>query len=185
MEKDISGNKIVVQFYSKSKYVDDLVLEFGTLNWRYVLSNFYPKEVNISGIQFKTAEHGFQGAKYLYSNKPEIVAEFMADSDTIMTAEEAKSAGGKKGMRDRGAILDISLWNSNRENIMYEIVKARWEQDPLFRNILRAIQAREWELLHFERAGVKSFWGGVISKKTGKICGKNVLGELLMKISQY
>ena len=66
---------------------------------------------------------------------------------------------------------------------MRAICEARWEQHAPSREALRAVAARGWRLLHFERAGAKSFWGGAVSRATGQVEGANALGKMLMALA--
>ena len=56
--------------------------------------------------------------------------------------------------------------------------------DPLFRRILAAVRERGWYLLHFERGGATSYWGGSVSKQSGERVGTNRLGEMLMDLAK-
>ena len=62
-------------------------------------------------------------------------------------------------------------------------LRARLSCDNLFRDILAAVHARQLQLLHFERAGAKSYWGGSIRKADGVQMGRNRLGEMLMQLA--
>ena len=81
----------------------------------------------------------------------------------------------------RGVDLDTRAWLEARERAMRAICEARWEQDATFRRVLRAVDAKGWYLLHFERSGAKSFWGGF--EKDGRVQGRNALGEILMALA--
>ena len=85
-------------------------------------------------------------------------------------------------MGQRGATLDVSAWEAARVDVMRELLTARWEQHQLFRDVLCAVAARGWRLLHFERSGASSFWGGVVSRTSGEVEGGNMLGNLLMEV---
>jgi hypothetical protein len=74
-------------------------------------------------------------------------------------------------MRSQGVVLQ-SKWDENGENgeplklvAMRSILEARYEQDAKFRAVLTAVRARSARLLHFERSGSKSFWGGVRARR--------------------
>jgi len=78
-------------------------------------------------------------------------------------------------MKKLGYELDVGRWNSVREQIMMHLLRTRANVDQDFRSILIA---SDGELLHSDRAGVKSFWGG--SDKGGQ----NTLGKLLMQLRE-
>ena len=73
----------VAQFYSKSKAVDDLPVAGAVgdaavrtggsrcgADWRRVLSNFHPCEVEVGGRCYPSVEHAFHAAKCLCSSNP-------------------------------------------------------------------------------------------------------------------
>ena len=84
------------------------------------------------------------------------------------SAATAKTAGGRKAMRERGAVLNMEKWNKQQENLMRELVRARAAADPLYRQVLRKAARDNVALLHFDRGGAKSDWGGNVSRATGK-----------------
>lgn len=176
----------VLQFYSKSKDVDDLHLKIP--NWRKILSNFYMHPIRITyedGIErtYPSVEHAFQAAKYLFASKCTEMASDFEVGGTIKTSLEAKSAGGRAGMTKRGCVLDASLWASHSDKIMRDLLHARWEQDETFRTILMATKGTY--LAHFERTGTKSYWGSTV-KSTGpnknEVNGTNKLGVMMMDL---
>ena len=181
----------IVLFFSKSKDRGDLRGELGDLNWRRVLSNFYDSRVTLGGVTYPTAEHAYHAAKYGCTNKPELAAMFAIGATCVGGAgagatvtndpKSAKVAGGRRGMTLYGVTLDTSAWMETRDRAMHAICEARWQQDPTFRKVLRAVVARGWYLLHFERSGSRSFWGGF--EKEGRIEGRNALGEILMGLA--
>lgn len=63
---------------------------------------------------------------------------------------------------------------------MMNVLKARYASDPMFRQILEATLKSNILLLHYERIGAKSYWGGAI--KDGEIVGNNTLGKMLMTL---
>ena len=83
----------------------------------------------------------------------------------------AKRAGGRKGFEKLQAVLDVRRWNSERDAATMAALRARHAVDGRFRAILAAVRARELQLLHFERGGVKSYWGGSVAKADGRLVG--------------
>jgi len=181
----------VKQFYSKSKDQADLRDALGPLNWRRALSNFHASPLTVGGLAYPTPEHAFHAAKYGHCDKPGLAARFEVGGGggggggraVGRDPAAAKLAGGRGGMAKLGATLDARSWGAAREGAMRTICEARWEQHAPFREALRAVAARGWRLLHFERAGAKSFWGGAVSRATGQVEGANALGEMLMALA--
>lgn len=77
-------------------------------------------------------------------------------------------------MNKAGYSLDVSRWNEARVQVTLHLLRTRLGVDNDFQRILRASGTSY--LLHTDRAGQKSFWGG--SDKGGE----NMLGQLLMQI---
>ena len=87
---------------------------------------------------------------------------------------KVKSCSGKGAMKKAGYSLDVQKWNEARVQVTLHLLIARLNVDGEFRRILRASGTAY--LLHVDRAGPRSFWGG--SPKGGE----NMLGQLMMQI---
>jgi hypothetical protein len=61
---------------------------------------------------------------------------------------------------------------------MKDLVNLRYSNDKEFKQIIDNAKSKNIELLHFERSGKSSYWGGCM--KNGEWVGENVLGKLLM-----
>ena len=172
-----------VQFASRSKEVTPLAIGLPR-TWRRDLSNFATRQpLRIDGRTWASIEHYFQGRKAECSNLPQMTEWFSQEYEGPERVgddpRDAKRAGARKGYAEHGAILETARWIEVREPVMRTAVEARWEQDELFRRIL--VSTRGMQLLHFERAGARSFWGGSLDKQTGRIKGTNRLGTLMME----
>ncbi len=189
-----------VLFFSKSKLQSALKPGLPE-NWLRVLSNFHPCPLVIDGMCYPTLEHAFHAHKALCSSRPEIARMFavaVEDNNDNDDADKngggnmsctvgsdprmAKKHGGRKGFRNLGAVLDVKQWNDRRISVTAKLLEAKWQQDSLFREVLASTDGMY--LLHFERSGAKSFWGGSFSKTTGNIQGENYLGKMLMSLRQ-
>lgn len=168
----------VAMFYSKSKDVDDLGINCES--WRKVLSNFHQVEVEIDGRRYPSPEHAFHGAKVRCSSNPDKSREFEIGGSIASGPSDAKKMGGKGGFKKLGIELNIGQWNSVRDEEMMKILKYRFENEELFRMILMEISKKNINLLHFERSGQRSYWGGSRRKEDKKIVGRNRLGEMMM-----
>lgn len=148
-------------------------------HWRQVLSNFHPSRLVIDGAPYASIEHYFQGQKAVCSDRPELAQRFRSDAADGVgpDAADAKKAGGRGAYKRAGASLDVALWEQRRVSVMQRALEARWEQDELFREVLQSTQGMA--LLHFERAGARSFWGGSLRKSDGLPQGENQLGKML------
>ena len=172
-----------VVFFSKSKASVALAPDLPT-SWRQVLSNFYRAELEVAGRRYASVEHYFQAQKAACSNRPEFGQCFELDADGPDAVgpdpTAAKRAGGRAGYKRVGAVLDSAAWVERRVEVMQAALAARWAQQPLFRAVLTS--TRGLALLHFERAGAKSFWGGSVRRQDGLAQGENRLGQLLMAL---
>jgi ribA/ribD-fused uncharacterized protein len=170
-------------FFSKSKDADDLGL--GRPDWRRVLSNFYPAEITVDGRLYYSVEHAFHAAKARCSSNPSAAAHFEIGSGRVPKDPlAAKKAGGRSGFKKLGIVLDIEQWRAQRDIATMAALRARLSCDDLFRRILAAVHKKELTLLHFERGGTKSYWGGNIRKADGVQVGRNRLGEMLMDLAK-
>jgi len=172
-----SGDK--VQFHSKAKEATEGVLS-GFHSICRDLSNFAPFPVDWNGQEFSTVEHAFQAAKYgctTSKSDPAIIQEIAA----MTTPQEAKRAGGKSGMKARGVVLDVELWETVKDGIMQSLLQSKVERHSIIRKELALIKEHNIHLVHFSRGD--KWWGAVI-KEDGTIVGQNRLGELLMRISE-
>jgi predicted NAD-dependent protein-ADP-ribosyltransferase YbiA (DUF1768 family) len=171
----------VLQFFSKSAEADDLGL--GVPGWRRVLSNFHPAAVALDGRRYPTAEHAFHAAKARCSDRPQLAADFEVGGRVGGDPVAAKRAGGRAGFARRGATLDRSRWGRECDEVQLRVLRQRAAADALFGRILRAVHTRGLRLLHFERAGARSYWGGSISRGTGELVGENRLGKLMLQVA--
>jgi len=169
----------VVQFFSKSKNALDLPQ--CPTDWRKHLSNFTSCTIIVHGFIYKSPEHAFQGLKTRLCSTAteEYSIKFEGNS---MTPQQAKYAGGKGAYKKNNIVLDLEKWDAVRVDIMEEIIIARIKSDSLFQHILKQTKQKNMLLLHFERSGKNSFWGG--SYKMGVIRGHNILGKIMMKLRE-
>ena len=171
----------VVQFFSQSKPCSPL--EPGLPDtWKRVLSNFYPTHLTIDGHSYVSVEHFFQSQKALCSSRPEMAFWFQEENSSQYKVgknpADAKRIGARKSYNKYGAVLDCKKWESVRVEVMKTAISTRFSQDPLFYKILKSTAGMT--LLHFERAGARSFWGGCMDRVTFQLRGQNQLGQLLM-----
>ena len=166
-------------FYAKSKSKADLGKAIPA-DWRRQLSNFWPQEVEVDGRKYPNAEAAFQAAKAQMSSKPEMAKEFEVGGSIGPDPADAKKAGSKKAYKAADATLKAADWDKVRNEAMMNVLKARYATDAMFRQILEATLKANILLLHYERSGAKSYWGGAV--KDGEIVGENMLGRLLMTL---
>jgi predicted NAD-dependent protein-ADP-ribosyltransferase YbiA (DUF1768 family) len=170
-----------LQFYSRAR----------SALGRY-LSNFTPATVHYAGRTFPSIEHAYQAAKFQHAvtarngvplspaEADEWVARFAVDGDLGgEPAAAAKSAGTKGAMKAAGLQLDAQAWSAQQDALMAALVRARADADELYRKVLRKAARDNVALLHFDRGGARSHWGGHFAQGTRAWRGENRLGELL------
>jgi hypothetical protein len=121
------------------------------------LSNMYPSILYINGEMYPSAEHAFQAAKSL-------------DKDIRLSISVCRSA---KEAKEAGKLISLrSDWEDVKVDIMYKILKAKFENSKLA-DKLKA--TADEDLIEGNTWGDR-FWG---------VCdgeGTNTLGNLLMKV---
>lgn len=143
------------------------------------LSNFFPCLLEVDGHRFTSIEAAFQAFKYRFSTRPELFAKLSG-----VEAKTARRMGSKTGMMRNGAVLDVERWNAASEEVMRSLVQLRLLTDPAYASVLRKAREEGTVLLHFERSGALSRWGGSFSRKDRKVFqGNNLLGKILMSVT--
>ena len=124
----------------------------------HFLSNFHPSPIMYKGIAYPTSEHAYQAAKTLNENSRTNIA-------LLETPSEAKKYGRSVRLR-----LD---WNEIKLDVMKEIVRAKFTQNPLLQEKLLA--TNDIELEEGNTWGDK-YWG-IYNEE-----GENHLGKILMNL---
>ena len=119
------------------------------------LSNYYDSEIEINGIKFLNAEAAFQSFKDIKRQ-----SEF---SD--LPPNPAKRKGNNVRLR--------SDWEEIKDDIMYLVVKSKFEQNIDLKNKLIATGD---EYLEEGNTWNDTYWGVCKGR------GKNMLGKILMRV---
>jgi hypothetical protein len=141
---------------------------------------------------FASIEHFYQGLKFHYLTGSEstkargrdMARKFLIDGEYGRDARMAKSKGGKGAMKTNGFYLDSVAWNGIQNKVMIMAIRARALIDTVYAAALKQSAQQQWLWLHFDRAGIRSYWGGHVSKETGQWVGRNRLGELMQKVGR-
>lgn len=122
------------------------------------LSNFYPVEIEYSGVIFPSTEHAYQAAKTLDPLEHEVIK-------MAATPGKAKRLGRGVTLRDDWDVIKI--------DVMRELVKQKFTKYPdLEKKLLLTSDA---ELIEGNTWGDR-FWGQC------RGVGENWLGKILMEI---
>lgn len=123
----------------------------------FFLSNFFEAPVTYKGIMYRSNEAAFQAQK-------DISRSYQFQ---YLSPSEAKKLGRKVQLRED--------WEEVKNQIMYEIVKAKFSQNQHLEDLL--LDTKDAELIE------GNYWGDV----TWGVCkgiGENRLGKILMKVRE-
>lgn len=131
------------------------------------LSNFYGSSFTYEDIEYPTAEHAFQAQK-----STDNLIKWGFSTEVNLTPEQAESAGSRIAMRQD--------WESVKDQIMFDILKAKFEQNQGAREQL--LSTGNAELIHNtgDRMVFKqddAYWGNGFNGN-----GLNMMGRILMAV---
>lgn len=124
----------------------------------YFLSNFFPCNLTYLGITYLNSEAAFQSMK---TNSIKLRKDFQ-----LLSPSQAKYKG--RGLKLR------SDWKAVKDQIMYEVCRAKFEQNPILRQML--ISTGD-EYLQEGNSWGDDEWGVILGGE-----GENKLGKILMRI---
>lgn len=135
------------------------------------LSNFYMIPLVYEGINYTNSEAAFQAAKIFYPGDEQRTKE-----ERMTFCSYSPSMAKKMGRR---AITLRSDWESVKDGIMLDIIRAKFGQNPHLRRLL--IETGEAVLVE-GNTWHDCYWGDCHCPKCQSKPGKNMLGKLLMKV---
>eukprot|EP00003_Mantamonas_plastica_P000522 TRINITY_DN10426_c0_g2_i2.p1 TRINITY_DN10426_c0_g2~~TRINITY_DN10426_c0_g2_i2.p1 ORF type:complete len:173 (+),score=57.29 TRINITY_DN10426_c0_g2_i2:40-558(+) len=139
---------------------------YGQKNDNAYLSNFFLTPIDVDGVVWPSVEHFFQAMKYPHDQ------EYQEAIRKTPKCSKAKWMGGAAGAKKNRKVIR-SDWESVKEDIMHDIVLAKFQQnDEIKSKLIGTGDARL-----FENSPRDSFWGVGRGKK-----GKNKLGKILMRV---
>lgn len=139
-----------------------------------ILSNFYPCEINIFGMNHNSAEHAFQYSKAMRSGDV-IRAAAIRDATTAL---DAKRIGSQITVGDQ--------WTNTKKEVMSDILDAKFEQVSDFKKKVLKIGKNTTVV----EAAFDDFWGSGLNKQgTLKTAikywpGQNVLGQMIVDLAK-
>lgn len=136
-------------------------IKFYSVNEAYgEFSNFALFPIKLKGKIWKTTEHYFQAQKFVDKAYQEKIRK-------ASTPMKAAQLGRSRKVRI------IKNWDSIRDNVMYEALKAKFTQHEELNELLLATGDK----ILIEHTENDSYWGD-----SGDGSGKNRLGKLLMRL---
>ena len=128
----------------------------------YGFSNFGPGEVTVFGLHFKNGEAAFHSQKDVSRAK-----EFCN-----LNPSDSKKLGRVVNLRPD--------WEDVKEDIMYEVVKAKFEQNEDLKKLL--LSTDDKVLIEGTTPWHDNYWGNCECRRCKDIPGLNRLGIILMKV---
>ena len=129
----------------------------------FFLSNFYESEIIYEGIKYPTNEHAFQAAKTFDKNVRQAIA-------------NASTPGVAKRM---GRQVDLRAdWEQVKEQVMLDCVREKFKNPVLRAKLINTAQLKliEGNTWH------DNCWGNCSCEKCKNKQGRNLLGQILMKV---
>jgi len=108
------------------------------------------------------------------------------DDHDLMKAElsAVKLAAGGVALKKYKAVVDEATWATEKEKVLEEALKQRWERDARFRKIIETARNLGKYLLYYT-PGATTNLGGKRDKDTGQIEGDNKIGKIMMRLAGY
>ena len=151
----IAADKQFVWFYKKE---ENALTEF--------LGNFYPCNINLGGMKFKCAEAAYQAAKFAPNR-------FFMKRFENLNGEAAYRLS--RELNHHLSPADWAQWNARKLDVMGEVVKAKFAQNPALLRLLLAT-GNAYLVEHTPVKGRDAFWS---DDHDGT--GQNWLGRILMQ----
>lgn len=163
-------------------------------------------------VKYPTLEHYLVGMKYkIATDKPQLAASVFSEEGTIHQKflRERLAASGKKPLTEDQdqeflrlemvevrnanrasnikkfkAQFDEASWATQKDAILREGLKQRWDKDARLHGIVEAARAQGKYLLYdTDAAGAGELAG--VRKADGRIEGENKVGRILMQLAGY
>ena len=148
-------------YYNNNKIADDAIISFD--KQYFFLSNYSMYTTPYNGLNFTNSEAAFHAQKSLDENERK--------KFELLKPNDSKRLGRSINLRDD--------WEEVKDNIMYEIVKSKFDNNSDIKKKLLDTGNRE---LYEGNTWNDKYWGVV--KEGNNLIGKNTLGKILMKLRE-
>jgi predicted NAD-dependent protein-ADP-ribosyltransferase YbiA (DUF1768 family) len=163
-------------------------------------------------VKYPTLEHYLVGMKYkIATDKPQLAASVFSEEGTIHQKflRDRLAASGKKAITEEQdqeflrlemvevrnanrasnikkfkAQLDEATWATQKDAVLKEGLKQRWDRDARLHTIVEAARAQGKYLLYDTDSAAAGELAGV-RKADGRIEGENKVGRILMQLAGY
>jgi predicted NAD-dependent protein-ADP-ribosyltransferase YbiA (DUF1768 family) len=201
----------VFQFYIGASLTDKLgIKDVGAGRWLAPSALFPIKDKE--GVIYPSLEHYLAGMKYkIATDKPELASSLFSNEGTvhqdILRKRETLSAHGarritdekehellveemkalkeesEKGFKKYKAKFDEGKWLANKDKVLEDGLRQRYERDERLRRIIEAAKTKKIYLLYYTQSSGSELGGKRLADKT--IDGENKIGNLLMKFANF
>ena len=163
-------------------------------------------------VKYPTLEHYLVGMKYkLATDKPQLAVSVFSEEGTIhqkflrdrlaasgkkaitedqdqeflrLEMVEVRNANRASNIKKFKAQLDEATWAAQKDAVLNEGLKQRWERDARLHAIVEAARAQGKYLLYDSDSAAAGDLAGV-RKADGRIEGENKVGRILMQLAGY
>jgi predicted NAD-dependent protein-ADP-ribosyltransferase YbiA (DUF1768 family)/SAM-dependent methyltransferase len=166
------------------------------------------------GVKYPSLEHYLAAMRYkVATDQPQLAASLFGEEGTIhqkfLRERLAASQGGRKPLTEEQtqdflkqemtevrfttrptnikkykAVFDEAKWATQKDALLREGLRQRWERDARLHKIVEAARAQGKYLLYYTGATVVGDLGGV-RRTDGKIDGENKVGRILMELAGF
>ena len=163
----------------------------------------YPTmEHYVAGMRAKRATNKPELAETVFSREGTIHQRFLNDrlgmtnGGTKQLSEEedhdllkaelsaVKLASGGVALKKYKAVVDEAAWATEKDKVLEEAIKQRWERDARFRKVIETARNLGKYLLYYT-PGATTNLGGKRDRNTGQIDGDNKVGKIMMRLAGY
>ena len=166
-----------------------------------------------SGVEYPTLEHYIAGMRYqVATNKPELARSIFSSKEGEIHLKHLRDLASATGQgakaltpeaeqdmnkaerkrvleeslafRKYDAVFDEAKWLTQKDKVLEEGLRQRWEKDDKFRKIIMAAKNKTTYLLYFTGPGTGSELGGHRTAR-GTIDGENKVGRMMMALAGY
>lgn len=147
--------------------------------WGSPLSNFYQCSFTYDNTEWTSSEQCFMAMK----------AKFFNDEETYKQILKAKTPKEAKRLGRLVKNFDTDLWDKERDNVMYEVLKEKFTQNDDLHDLL--LSEKFVNKCFVEGSPVDGIWGVKISWDDPSIDnksnwkGENRLGKTLDRVRQF
>lgn len=172
--KQYSWRKIDPEFTQTPNGIRVFFFDKNNHERNYEFSNFFPKGVVYNGETFRSAEHAFQYAKFIWNPSINHIAQRILRAETPAEAVAIARQNAKEIDPDWHRPQGQKGY-TKKERIMFEIVKDKFTRNPNLKEKL----LKTGNAVLVEDAPEDEFWG---RGKAPNYSGQNKLGRILMAI---